>query len=394
MKTHIGKLVETFWQQFLVYVVIVGVVVGFLWYQLGTLVPGFSAAELMARGNANAAEKIIADPLFLPHKLLQYLFMQTGNSGAFWMRSVSAIFGVIVLVIFYDIIRSWYTRRVALMAGFLFVSSAWFLHFARIGTPNVLFMLSIGLLWVGMKLRSAHAPRIRTILASMVIVLCCLYVPGLAWLIIPMLVWQRKLIWEEFSKIPKLLSVVVGLGIFVSLTPLVYALVNTPSLVKAWLLIPNGHDVGLWVSNAWHIPTWLSLRGPINPTYWLGHVPLFDVFSLSMLVLGLFVLNYYRLLDRVQALAAIIALSLVIVIFNGWIPLLIALPLFFVIIAAGIALFLQQWFTVFPRNPLARFVGVTAVSFLILLAGYYNYHAYFVAWPKATETKIVFSLRS
>jgi hypothetical protein len=57
-----------------------------------------------------------------------------------------------------------------------------------------------------------------------------------------------------------------------------------------------------------------------------------------------------------------------------------------------VALLLQQWFTVFPRNPLARLIGVLMVSLLVVLSAYYNTRHYFVAWPKNSQTEQVFGI--
>ncbi len=390
MKQRIGKYVGLFWRQTLAYLLVAAFLGVVLFYQIGTLVPGFSLPELAARAQANSFHKILLDPLFLPHKLMQYGLIRAGHSGAFWMRSVSALWGIGVVLLFFDIIRSWYSRRVAVMGAGLFLTSAWFLHLARLGTPTILFTCSVGLLWVGMKLRSATSHRKRTLVASLIILGVCLYVPGLAWIILPMLVWQRKLIMSEFAKIPVWLTAAILIVGLVGITPLIYSFTKHPSLALDWLLIPQTFSPSLWLSNLWHLPVWLILRGPDMPVYWLGHVPLFDIFSIAMAVLGVYVLNYYRLLDRVRAVVAIIILGFILTVFNGWLVLSVALPLFYVLITAGIALFLQQWFTVFPRNPLARTVGLGLVTLIVVLAGYYNLRHYFIAWPRTPETRQVF----
>lgn len=383
-------MVGTFWRQIALNVAIIVTVVGTLWYELGTLVPSMSIPELAARADANSLYKIIDNPLFLPHKLIQYVFIRLGQDGAFWMRSASAIVAVFILITFYHILRSWYSQRVALMGSFLLLTSAWFLHFARIGTPFIMFGCSIGLLWVGIRVKSSRAPRIRTFLAGIIIIMTCLYVPGLAWLIVPFVIWQRKLILKEFSKLPKSLSALAILGMIVAITPLVYSMVRDPDIIRQWLLIPNKLELGTWWANTWRLPFWFTLRGPVDAVYWLGRVPLLDSMSLIMFVLGVFVLQHYRLLDRVRAIAAIILLGCILAVFNGFVVLTIALPLFFIVVSAGLALLLQQWFTVFPRNPLARSVGLLMVIFIVGLAGYYNLRHYFIAWPRANETHQVF----
>lgn len=390
MKKHMGKLVGTFWRQALFYVAVIVFIVVILWWHLGTLVPGLSLPEEVARMSADSFRKLVNYPLFLPHKIIQYAFLRMGQQGAFWLRTASALWGVVILAVFYDIIRSWYSRRIALMSGALLLTSAWFLHFARLGTPYILYATSIGLLWIGMKLKSVSSPRIRTVLASILILIICLYVPGLPWLILPMLIWQRKTVLQEFKKIPKWITALTVFGVTAALSPLVYGLARHPMLIFDWLLVPAKLNLSVWWTQAWHLPIWLIFRGPEYPVYWLGHMPMLDSLAIVMGVLGIFVLSYYRVLDRVKAVVAIILLALILTILNGWLVLTIALPLVFVVIAAGVALFLQQWFTVFPNNPLARTVGVVLVTFVVVLAGVYNLRSYFVAWPKNAETKQVF----
>jgi hypothetical protein len=71
----------------------------------------------------------------------------------------------------------------------------------------------------------------------------------------------------------------------------------------------------------------------------------------------------------------------------------ILLPFIYLLAGAGMTLLLQQWFTVFPRNPLARNIGVGLIAVLLAFVGYYHMHRYFVAWPHTPETKQAYSLR-
>jgi hypothetical protein len=278
------------------------------------------------------------------------------------------------------------------MSSLLLLTSAWFLHFARLGTPEIMYGLSIGLIWVGIRLKSVRAPRIRTILASLVLIGLSLYVPGLVCLVVPLLVWQRQLVWYEIKKAPRLVVLLVCLGAVVGLAPLLYGLISQPSLIRQWLYLPNQLNLGQFWSNAWHLPLWLVLQGPNLPARWLGDLPLFDIFTMVALGLGVYVLTAYRKLDRVRFMMGVVVLALILAVLNGWIALFVALPVVYMVIAAGVALLLQQWFTVFPRNPLARLIGVLMVSLLVVLSAYYNTRHYFVAWPKNSQTEQVFGI--
>lgn len=392
MKRRIVKLWGNLWHQLLGYGAIGLVVAGMLWWRLGSLLPGFSQPEALARTQADSFMKLLDNPLFLPHKAIQYLFIRSGHLGAFWMRSASVFFALAILMLFYTIVRNWYSRRIALMSSFLLLSSAWFLHFARLGTPEIMYASSLGLIWVGIRMRSSRAPRIRTVLASIVIILSCMYVPGLIWLVIPLLFWRRKLIVSELRKLPFKVSIPSLLVVILGLVPLAYGLIRHPILIRNWLYLPNQFDIGQFWSNLWHIPFWLVWHGPNLPAYWLGNLPLFDVFSLVVLGLGVFVLVHYRNLDRIRVGILILIVSLIGAALNGWVALAIALPVVYIIISSGVALLLQQWFTIFPRNPLARGVGIAMVGLLVLLSGYYNIRHYYVAWPRNSETRQVFDI--
>ena len=392
MKRRIVKLWGNVWRQAAAYVAIGIVVVGMLWWHLGTLLPGLSRPEVLARSQADSFMKLLDNPLFLPHKVIQYLFIRSGHMGAFWMRTASVLFGLAILLLFYTIVRNWYSRRIALMSSFLLLSSAWFLHFARLGTPQIMYASSLGLIWVGIRMRSSRAPRIRTVLASIIIILSCMYVPGLVWLVVPLLFWQCKLIWNELRKIPKKISFPSLLVMVLGLLPLGFGLAKHPNLIRSWLYLPSHFNLGQIWSNLWHLPFWLVWHGPNMPVYWLGNLALFDIFSLVVLGLGIFVLAHYHSLDRIRVGALIILIALIGTVLNGWVALTIALPVIFLIISSGVALLLQQWFTVFPRNPLARAVGIAMVGLIVLLSGYYNMRHYFVAWPRNSETKQVFDI--
>lgn len=360
-----------------------------MWYRLGSLVPGFSQPELAARAAANSLPHLVANPLYLPHKLLQYGLISLGQTGAFWMRLPSTLFGILVLLAFYQILAGWYSRRLAILGSFLLLCSAWFLHYARLATPEILLTSGLGLLWAGIRLKS-NQPRGRTLTYCSLIVLASLYVPGMIWLIGPALAWQNRLIRQELKELPKKLQLcLIVLGI-IGLAPLIYGFVNNPNLIKIWLDWPASLSVSTIVHNAWHLPVWLVLAGPPNPVYRLGQVSLLDSFCVIMGLLGLVLFRQHWLLDRVRAIVVVMLVGSGLVVLNGPEQLVILLAFIYVLVASGIAFLLQQWFTVFPRNPLSRWWGVGLIGLVVLVAGNYQINQYFRAWPHTPATRAAF----
>jgi hypothetical protein len=394
MKDIWGRLRSPRWP--LVLYILTGLVGALvLWWHLGTLIQhvgGWSQPELDARAAANSIHKIIGNPLFLPYKLIQYGLLLLGKQGIFWMRLVSTLFAGLMIIAYYQILRTWYSGRVALMCSFLFLTSAWFLHYARLGTPAILFGTSIGLLWVGIRLRS-NASRFLTMTVGGVMMVMMLYIPGYVWIVGALLIWQRKALKQNILKLELPARLLVGGGILLGLAPLVTALIKHPSLARTWLGLPNQFVPSELIYNLWHLPIWLSLQGPKMPVYWLGDVPFLNIFSLVMFILGAFVLLNTLSLDRIRAMLYMMLVGATLTVLNGPTWLFFIAPIVYLFVAAGVALLLQQWFTVFPRNPLARATGILLVTALVAMGAYYNMHHYFVAWPQSPVTRYVFRLR-
>jgi len=55
-------------------------------------------------------------------------------------------------------------------------------------------------------------------------------------------------------------------------------------------------------------------------------------------------------------------------------------PFLYLFIAAGIALLLQMWFSVFPKNPIAKYVGLLWIGLIVVLIAYYQGTRYFVGY--------------
>jgi hypothetical protein len=83
----------------------------------------------------------------------------------------------------------------------------------------------------------------------------------------------------------------------------------------------------------------------------------------------------------------------ILVALGGSVTIAALIPLMYLAIAAGTHYLLDQWLTIFPRNPVAKFVGVSLVSFVVAFSAFYHLRAYFVAWPQAPETRAVYVVK-
>src|SRR4051812_4116202 len=104
-----------------------------LLYRLGNLTAGLSAAEYRAANLPLGWHGIYHDPAYLPLKVVRsVLFFFFPDHGPALSRLPNVLFGFLSIVSFIWLIRIWHGKRLALITGLLFASSAWTLHVSRL----------------------------------------------------------------------------------------------------------------------------------------------------------------------------------------------------------------------------------------------------------------------
>jgi hypothetical protein len=382
------RFVEYAWQPTVLYAISLVVIGSLLFFRLGTLVSPFSAPEHVAIENSRSIKRIARNPVNAPHKVGQYALQAAGKRGPLAMRGVSALMGILAVYLFFIVARFWFAPRMALLGTVLFASSSWFLHTARIATPHIL--LAVGFLALvasGILLRYSR-DRSRALLVSAIVASVCLYIPGMIWFVFIFLLSQMRVIAKELRHTPAFTIMLAAIGSVLLIAPLIVAAISQPGILSALTGMPE--QFGTWSEmgkNLLTVPVRLFMRGPADPAIWLGRVPVLDIFSAAMFALGMYRLYFQRRLDRTLLLIATAIIGSLLVSFNEFINLTILLPAIYIVIMTGFSLMLQQWFTVFPRNPLARGIGLTLLTMSVLLAVGYNSSRYFIAWPHTPATK-------
>jgi len=379
------------WQPVLLGIIAFCAVSSLLFFRLEALVPNFAAPELAARESSSSIKQIVDDPSNAPHKLGQLTLQSLGLEGPLAMRAISAAFGVLAVYLFFLVMQSWFTTRIAMLGSLLFATSSWFLHVARLATPDILQMGILALLVCGIWLRFSQKRSSAIVITGMVVAVS-IYVPGFIWFITGFGIWKRRVIIYELRRAPAKLVIPTSLASLVLAAPLVIVSVRNPQFIKTLIGLPEAF-IG-WEAMARNfiaIPIQLFARGPDNPVLWLGRLPILDIFSAAMFVLGAYYVWVRRRLDRSKLLLGIFIGGSLLISLGGSVNLTMLLPFIYIIVTFGLVLMLQQWFVVFPRNPLARNLGVTLLSVVVLLSALYNLNHYFIAWPNAPQTKATFN---
>jgi hypothetical protein len=134
--------------------------IGYVLYfhNLYGLVPGYAQVEVASYRSALSWRDIAANPLDLPYKAIVYTLNLAGHHSLVITRAAAALCSLLAVTIFFCITRAWYGFRIAFFGAMLFATSAGFLHFARLGSAQV---LQMGLLvLIGIMVWHRRAPRL------------------------------------------------------------------------------------------------------------------------------------------------------------------------------------------------------------------------------------------
>ncbi len=344
----------------------------------------FEQPEVLGVANV---QQTVSDPAFLPHKIAQFAMTLPETSHTqLLMRLVSLAFGLAALWLVYVLLSKWHTRRIAALSALTMAASSWFLHTARWAEPDVLYLsvlpvLILASVWLREKRYDKLWPLSLCMLALVV------YVPG-AWLFVGIFFALNLVkINETFKNLSNGFRALSVFTFTILIGPLIYYLIQSPSRFLNWLGWPEvAPTLGSLWQNLYSIPKELFISGPGDALRWLGGTPILDVATIVLMIVGIYAYWVGPHPMRLRALAGLILISVAFISLGGAVSLSLLIPIVYIFVANGIAFLLQQWFTVFPRNPLARTLGLVAIAAVIASVCSYQLVRYYVAYPSAPAT--------
>jgi hypothetical protein len=396
--SKIQKWLTDYWAFNISVLLSIAALIAFLWYKLVDTPHGYSPLEWLIRQNLVAKaytfhylwNNVVFAPYYLALMIPQYL----DRYGLFSIRSVGDVFGLISVVIFFYINWRWWGTFIAVLSTILYTTSFWFLIVSRNTGPQVLYVLAaLIIILLGFVVRNEKRHETKTLLSAL-LALVLLYIPGMVWFILIASILQRKLIIKEFKKLPVQVKYIIPLASIIIVVPLVHGCLTNYSELKTILGFPVVFSMHTFLKNLLYWPLIIFIRSPINSLYSIGHLAILSIFVDVMFVLGLYWIWLKRKLDRFYLLGATIILSWVLYAIGGPVSIYLSIPFIICIAATGLAFLISQWFTVFPKNPVARTVGMVIVVIAIISVSYLNINQYFVAWPNTTSTIAVYSTHS
>lgn len=364
-------------------------VTSLLLYRIATLPSGgLSGFELQIAATPTSWHSLIQDPFFLSAKVLHSAgFYLLGSHGALSSRLPSALLGAVAIISVGLLLRAWHGARIAVLGCLLFATSAWTLHISRFAGFDSSYLVALPLLLatqlIIQRSRAGWVPYIILLVWSSL-----LFTPGLIWFVLIAVWWQRYELHDAWRQgrtwWRRTLLVLSGL---VWLPLLANRFITQPLAIKDWIGMPTGlSGLSGFGQRLADVPLHLFIHGPSAPDIWLGQLPILDVFTLIVTILGIVFYTRHWRSSRAHQIGIYGLLSFLLIGLGGSVTLSLVIPLLYLLAGSGLSWLLRDWLTRFPNNPIARAVGIALITTAVVTSCVYNLQSYFVAWPHSSTT--------
>lgn len=387
MLKKVGGFFNEHWYKLVFALVFVTIFSALYLYRLGGFIKGDTIYETSKYLGINGFEAVFSHISLAPIKVLELIMLKIDEPNSTLLRLISVLFVGIAFVVFYRLIVKWQTHRIAMLSTLLFASSTFSLNLGRFTFQDAMYYLLIpSILLMGSWLRSKKY--VKRVLYALPVTAILLYLPGFSLIfILTLVIFRRRLLaaWRFCDIRLRLIGLSTGILLLV---PAVYGLVKYPNQIYEFFGIDrllNG-DLNQVVNKFFDIPNELFWSGINEPHRWLSGTPVIDVVTLVFFALGLYAFTKSAHTLRARLLFGLLVVCIVVISLSTVATLALIIPLIYIYVSKGLAFMLQTWFSVFPRNPAARNVGVIILLIPVFLSAGFNVERYFVAWHDSPQT--------
>ncbi len=353
----------------------------------------FSTGEQTNLTSSHSLKTILDNPVNAPYKLLVWLPFKMGIKGLAITRVAASIFGAMVLCIFFLILKQRYSLRQAIFGTAIFASSGLFLHAARLGSPDILqaamlMPFVMPLLWYQKRL-----PRSLIVYCTIILCAICLYIPGFLWVgLAGVLAYRRQIV--AFIKAMDNKHLIISTLLSVILVfPLFWSSLSDLGIWRDLFGLPSSlPSPAQLVSNVYHSFESLIFKSSLSAEHTLIGAPILTSIEIILVLFGAYNLWKKPRLATTYYISGLLLLAIMLNSLGGSISLFMAAPFIYMFISAGIYFLLQEWLTVFPRNPVAKHFAVVVMVLLVATSITFQLRSYFVAWPHNQHTKDIFTV--
>lgn len=354
-------------------------------WKLNRLLPGYSSNELSSINQSTSLHSIWANPIDAPYKILAYLghLILHNQVG---IRIAGLIWAAIFICSFYLIASRWFGKMVGALSTLVLATTPVFIIAARSATPMIMAASLLPVAAVMLAIPKSEKPeRLFYLLAISAGI--SIYHPGLIWLLILLLILDRKAIMSAIKRLGLFSRFASVLTILASTAPLVYRFIVNPSFIKTFLALPQHwpNVIAILKNFIWG---WLSLvwRAPYHVEWIIGRLSFFSVIEVALVVMGIFAMLRHA---RSKALAIVVfcGLGILVEAINGNLTFVVAvIPAILIFTAAGIRFLYYEWNSVFPFNPVPRSVANFAILAVLFVQILWGVRYALIAWPLSPAT--------
>lgn len=347
---------------------------------------GASQQEIATAQSASSVSEILKNPVNAPFKIITFAVTKYSPTVRL-VRFVSFLFYALACIALFYALRHWHTLQASAITTAAFATNSVVLATGRLGTPLIAFMgffvFSSLILWQLHSKSNKLVPALVLMAAALF-----LYTPGVVWFMGILGIFYFNRIKIPYLNVRKS-AVIIGAFLAVLLiSPLIMSFVRDSSYLKEWLLIPDRFSLSNILTSLVNVPAGFIYKMPEYPLINISQLPVFDLSSGILFLIGL---NAYRKkvkLDRTRLMFVSVIFGFFAGAMGQVIPAIIfLLPFAYSIIAAGIEFLLDEWYSIFPRNPIARSFGLILVTLAGIFSIYYQTSRFFVVWPQTPETR-------
>lgn len=387
----VWNIILAMWRPLLCGLAAFGIVLTLFLFRLGTLTPGLSQVEITTYNETRGFQQIVTNSVNAPYKSTVFVATKIANN-TFGLRLVGALIAVLSVGIFYFLALKFFSQTVSLITTLLFAASSLLLGVGRLATPTVMLLTILALITAGYFVRFSKRQDIAWI-CLLIIVGLGLYVPSFFIIILCAAIFELGRGRKSFENLSSTTIVVCSIVISLLLAPLVVNVIQEPYLWRDYVGLPeNIASPLIMLKDTANAFLSIFIMSPENPVYWLGRQPILDICSAALFLFGGYHIVKNKKLDRFWLLLGSL---LVIIIWAGvssnQLFIVSALPILYLIMGFGLTELITRWYAVFPRNPIARSVGLSLVLIAVILTINFHIQRYFVAWPNNSSTKQTFS---
>lgn len=288
------------------------------------------------------------------------------------------------------LLRQWFRANIAVLATVIMITTGQFLYVAQSGTASILYVLwPIWLLLTATMITTSVRHKRFWKFLFFVVMPLSLYTPLSIYLVVA--IFSAGLLHPHvryvLRKMAKPHLIFLTLMSVIIAAPLGYLAARNPQLGLQLLGAPETWPPDLWQNAKILVQQYLNF---ISPQSGVLMTPVLGLGSIALICIGIWQLFTIRYTARSYTLTTWIILLIPILFINPQFTSVSFVPLL-LLLASGLSYLLRAWYSMFPRNPYARFVGVVPLTILVAGLVYTGLDRYFAGYRHDPVTATSFS---